>query len=252
MSLRSTLSAYVVAVGRKLDPHYHGLATEIPELSPRDESYLNAVEAYTMTHKVAQWEYMRAIRDLAAREVPGDIVECGVWRGGNLILAGLLRQELGLKRQIWAFDTFAGMTAPTQHDTKSDGKLDVEGKFDALQKQQHNEWCYASREDVVQNFQHVVGSADGLRIVEGPVQETLNDPANLPDQIALLRLDTDFYDSTKAEMENLYPRLVPGGIMIIDDYGEWVGARKAVDEYFADQHVWLQRVTHSVRMMVKR
>lgn len=252
MSLRSVLSSYMIAAGKKISPDYKGLESEIPELSAGDAALLRRIDGLSMTSKIAQWEFIRALRDIEARDIPGDIVECGVWRGGNLALAGLHNLQFGSKRQIWAYDTFAGMTAPTEFDEKATSSLDTAKKFQELDRDGHNDWCYASREDVVRNFATVVGENARLKIVQGPVQDTLLDSANLPDKIALLRLDTDFYDSTKAEMEILYPRLERGGILIIDDYGEWAGARKAVDEYFQGQHVWLHRVTDTVRLMVKR
>lgn len=254
MSIRNAIARRVTALGNKISMDYKGLRSDIPELTPADEELLGKVRGLSMTSPIAQWEFVRAIRYIEAMGIPGDIVECGVWRGGNLALAGMMRRELGFERQIYAFDTFAGMTAPTEHDRKSEGvgEVDTPAKFSALEQGDHNDWCYASIEDVKANFARLAGAQEPLRTIKGPVQETLTDPANLPERIAVLRLDTDFYDSTKIEMEVLYPRLQPGGVLIVDDYGEWAGARKAVDEYFGDTFVWLQRVTHTVRMMVKR
>ena len=161
-----------------------------------------------------------------------------------------MRKRLGFERRIWAFDTFAGMTAPSDADFKPGEDLDVKKKFASLNRADHNEWCLASEGEVVRNFETRVGNAD-LMTVKGPVEETLKDALNLPDQIAILRLDTDFYESTKAEMDVLYPRLSKGGVLIVDDYGEWAGARKAVDEYLAGQPIWLHYVTHTVRLMIK-
>jgi O-methyltransferase len=225
----------------------HGL---IPELGREDEALLEAAKGLSMTEPVAQWEFIQAIRHIENNHVPGDIVECGVWRGGNLIIAGLLRNRLRFDRQIWAYDTFTGMTAPTAADFKPAGDLDVERKFARLDRGDHNEWCFASEVEVLRKFEHRVGNRD-LRAVKGPVEETLAKSENLPDEIAILRLDTDFYESTKVELEMLYPRLAKGGVLIIDDYGEWAGARKAVDEYFASEAVWLHYVTHTVRLMIK-
>jgi len=245
--MRSLLARYLTSFGQKLTG-LHGL---IPELGPEDERVLAAARGLSMTSPVAQWELIQAIRHIEDRRIPGDIVECGVWRGGNLVIAGLLRKRLGFDRRIWGFDTFAGMTAPTDVDSKpGDESLDVRKKFEDLERAGRNDWCYASEEDVLTNFRARVGSED-LRTIKGPVETTLKDPGNLPDKIALLRLDTDFYESTKAELEILYPRLSPGGVLIIDDYGEWAGARKATDEYFAGQGIWLHYVTHTVRLMVK-
>lgn len=71
-------------------------------------------------------------------------------------------------------------------------------------------------------------------LIEGDVLETLVKTQNIPGKISVLRLDTDWYESTKKELEVLYPKLAVGGVLMIDDYGYWGGAKKAVDEYFAD------------------
>ena len=244
--MRTFLARRFTALGQKLTG-LHGL---IPELGREDEALLSATRGLSMTAPVAQWEFIQAIRHIEDNQIPGDIVECGVWQGGNLVIAGLMRKRLGFDRQIWAFDTFAGMTPPTAADFKPAEDLDVGKKFADLNHDDHNEWCLASQDEVLRNFESRVGNRD-LRTVKGPVEETLARAENLPDRIAILRLDTDFYDSTRVEMEVLYPRLSKGGVLIVDDYGEWAGARKAVDEYFAGQPVWLHYVTHTVRLMVK-
>lgn len=244
--MRTFLARRLTALGQKLTG-LHGL---IPELEREDEMLLDAAKGLSMTAAVAQWEFIRAIRHIEANRIPGDIVECGVWRGGNLVIAGLMRKRLGFDRRIWAFDTFAGMTSPSAADFKPAEDLDVEKKFASLNRDDHNDWCFATEDEVLRDFEARVGNRD-LRTVKGPVEETLGDLENLPERIAILRLDTDFYESTKAELEVLYPRLSKGGVLIVDDYGEWAGARKAVDEHFADQHVWLHYVTHTVRLMIK-
>ena len=178
-----------------------------------------------------------ACRHVVARGIPGDFVECGVWRGGNSLIAADVFSRLGDParpvRHVRLFDTFAGMTAPTEHDFGNVDGVAARAKFDAHQRDTHNEWCYASLEDVRNNFSAAGLIGDHVHFVKGDVCATLADPANLPDAIAVLRLDTDWYESTKAELEVLWPRLQPGGILMIDDYGHWGGARKAVDEFFA-------------------
>ena len=244
--MRNFLAQRLTALGQKLT----GIHRIIPELGADGEALLGAARGLSMTAPVAQWELIQAIRYIEGNGIPGDIVECGVWRGGNLVIAGLLRQRMGFDRQIWAFDTFAGMTAPSAEDFKPAEDLDVAEKFATLDHGDHNEWCLASEAEVLKNFEERVGNRD-LRTVKGPVEDTLRKAENLPERIAILRLDTDFYESTRAEMEILYPRLVSGGVLIVDDYGEWAGARQAVDEYFAGQPVWLHYVTHTVRLMIK-
>jgi O-methyltransferase len=244
--MRTFLAQRLTALGQKLTG-LHGL---IPELGAEGEALLGAARGLSMTAPVAQWELIQAIRYIEANRIAGDIVECGVWRGGNLVIAGLLRRRMGFDRQIWAYDTFAGMTAPSPVDFKPAEDLDVERKFASLDRGDHNDWCLAAEAEVLRNFEERVGNRD-LRTVKGPVEETLTEAQNLPEQIAILRLDTDFYESTRAELEILYPRLSTGGVLIVDDYGEWAGARKAVDEYFAGQGIWLHYVTHTVRLMIK-
>ncbi len=236
-------------LGQRLDP-FPATRSIVPEASDRDMEMIEAVRPYTMTETTALWATMQAIRYVQRSGVKGDFVECGVWRGGNTILAGLMRQELGMDFTIRAFDTFAGMTAPTEHDAKAGRQLDVRAKFDSLERGDHNDWCFASIEDVRANFRRVVGS-DDLVTIKGSVLDTLADPANLPERIAVLRLDTDFYDSTKIELEVLWPRLAVGGVLMVDDYGAWAGARKATDEYFAGCMPWLHRVDHTVRLVIK-
>lgn len=174
---------------------------------------------------------LAAMRDcllaIEREAIAGDIVECGVWRGGNMILA----RRLAPTRRCWLFDTFAGMTEPTLHDRKPNGALALESY---RQKTATRPWAAASLEEVRANFRET-GTLDDtlLHFIVGPVEQTLLDPAHIPERIALLRLDTDWHRSTALELEVLYPRLAIGGFLIVDDYGHWLGARKAVDDYFA-------------------
>lgn len=165
-----------------------------------------------------------ALRRLDRLGIEGDVVECGVWRGGHIILARLVSPA----RRCWLYDTFEGMTAPGPHDRKRSGDKPPPEK--ALSKS----WTMASVDEVVENLR-CTGTLDRnlTQFVVGDVAQTLDVPSNLPDRIALLRLDTDWHDSTKKELEVLWPRLVGGGELIVDDWGHWLGARKAVSDYFA-------------------
>jgi hypothetical protein len=90
-----------------------------------------------------------------------------------------------------------------------------------------------------------------IHFVQGPVEETL--PENAPEEIALLRLDTDWYASTKHTLVHLYPRVAPGGVLIVDDYAYWQGARQAVDEYVQENNVsvLLNRIDYTARIAVR-
>lgn len=244
------VSKKLVNIGTKLSPTLNDLAWRIPDANAADRAIIEAASTYTSTDPVAQWAFIQAIKQVERNQIPGDIVECGVWKGGNLIIAGMMRQRLGFRRSIWGYDTFAGMTEPGENDVKPGFTVDARVKFQALTKDGVTEWCFVPIEEVITAYGKVLGDVD-IRLVKGRVEHTLVEPVNLPDQISILRLDTDFYESTKLELEVLYPRLQPGGVMIIDDYGVWAGSRKAVDEYFGDARPWLHYVNRGVRLAIK-
>ena len=106
-----------------------------------------------------------------------------------------------------------------------------------LNKNQKNKenviWCYSPIEDVKNNLRRINYPEENIRFVKGKVEDTLR--LNTPEKISLLRLDTDWYESTKFELENLFPKLVKGGVLLVDDYGYWKGSKKAVDEYFQNK-----------------
>lgn len=186
----------------------------------------------TMVGKEAARATARGAKFVASRGIEGDFVECGVWRGGNSMIAHKLFSTYAPDRTVHLFDTFAGMTEPEEIDrTRRSGDSALE-KFERVKAKDHVDWCYASLDEVRGNFEAFEMDLTNVRFVKGDVLDTLQDPANLPEKIAMLRLDTDWYQSTKLELEVLYPRLEPNGIIIIDDYYSWAGSHKAVDEYF--------------------
>ena len=199
------------------------------------DDLIDWVRPYTKSSRARLTAMAEACQRIETEEVEGDIVECGVWRGGNLILARVMCPA----RVCWLYDTFDGMTNPSQWDVTRKGTTVHVGK------------TVIPIEEVIGNFKRTTTfDPSKLRFVKGPVEITLLDKRNLPDRIALLRLDTDWYHSTKAELTALWPRLVPGGVLIIDDYGHWLGARKAVDEYFNFTFPFT-RIDKTAVMMVK-
>ena len=175
---------------------------------------------------------LMACRYVCRVGMEGDFVECGVWRGGNLIIAADVFRRFSPNKHVFLFDTFAGMTEPTGHDFQIRDREPALSKYKKKQKDSYIEWCYASIDDVRSNLASFKIDEDRVRLIKGDVLDTLSDPGNLPKKISVLRLDTDWYESTKKELEILWPRLETGGILIIDDYGHWGGAKKAVDEFF--------------------
>lgn len=191
-----------------------------------------------------------ACKHVCRYDIPGDFVECGVWRGGNAMLAADVFRRLSPERRTYCFDTYAGMTEPTAADVTRGGS-DAAKQFREMARADHNDWCYASLEEVQGNFRR--RGLDGAVFVKGDVAQTLRAPQSVPARISVLRLDTDWYESTKLELEILYPRLQPGGILIVDDYGYWGGSRKAVDEYFSSvaARPFFHYVDHTARVGIK-
>lgn len=218
----------------------------VPEASPSDVAMVERVRPFTMTSPERLWALLQAVKYVSARKIPGDFVECGVWRGGSSMLAALTFQEARDIRKFWLYDTFEGMPAPTSDDVRAVGGSAAE-KFEQTADGEFSDWCRASLDDVKANMAST-GYSGEVEYIKGKVEDTL--PKVTPKQISILRLDTDWYESTKAELEILYPLLAPGGILIIDDYGWWEGARKAVDEFFTDP-VLIHRIDFTGRMIIK-
>lgn len=204
---------------------------------------------YTLLNPEKLYAFIQAIRYIEKNEISGDIVECGVWRGGAIMAAALTLKQLNMpERTFYLYDTFAGMSRPTDKDRPmpGTGDFDVEGEFERVKTgDDTSDWCYASLEDVKNNLSGIDYDQSKFVYVEGKVEDTL--PAVLPGPISILRLDTDWYDSTRQEMQHLMPLLVPRGVLIIDDYYRWAGNKDAVDEYL-DEHkipILLTRVGNS-------
>ena len=247
-------------VKRRLKKHLFGIpkSESTPEAKEEHIRVMDVCSKYTMTSRSCQWALIQSVEWIANKGIAGDIVECGVWKGGNLILCGMMLENLNLNRLIWGYDTFTGMSEPTDNDystcsPKVKNFSLVKNKWLKNQvTQEKNDWCYAAKDEVANNFRRKVGT-DNLRLVVGKVEDTLLVEDNLPEKVSILRLDTDWYESTKAELEILFPRLEEGGVLIIDDYGYWGGCRKAVDEFFESQgFVWLHRVDFSCRLYIKQ
>ncbi len=205
------------------------------EATSTDRQIIDKVRPFTMTSTERIWTLVQAVDYLENNSVQGDFVECGVWRGGSVMAMVLRLQQLNAAdRKIWLYDTFEGMTPPTKEDVDAVAGTTAAQLLETTQSADgDNVWCIANQSDVERNLATTNYPIQNLKYVVGDVSETLK--VNVPEKIALLRLDTDWYESTKFELEVLYPKLVIGGVCILDDYGHWQGARKAVDDYFANK-----------------
>jgi hypothetical protein len=223
-----------------------------PDLDEAERQTVRAIQPYTLTSVERIVSLVQATRFIVRARVPGAIVECGVWKGGSMMAAArTLLEESDRTRDLYLYDTFEGMSEPTDADRTAD---DVPAR-DHLARAAKGTgyWCEAPLAEVQRNLESVGYPADRIHYVKGKVEDTI--PRAAPSgPIALLRLDTDWYESTRHELTHLYPRLSPGGILIIDDYGHWTGARRAVDEYFDDlpESCFLHRVDYTGRLVVKR
>jgi O-methyltransferase len=212
---------------------------------------ISNAKQYSMTPTSRMWALIQSVEYINQNNISGDFVECGVWKGGNLILLSAIQEQLGTSRTIYGFDTFTGMVEPKDLDVDFLGKSaaeelsnseKIDGKFSIH--------AFASL-DLVHKIL-TENNSKNVRLVQGDVAETLLNIENLPKKIAILRLDTDWYESTKVELEVLYPLLESGGVLIIDDYGHYKGARKAVDEYFKDEKPWMHYIDYSCRLIIKK
>lgn len=192
---------------------------------------ITAVKPWTMTSPERLYALILATRYVSRHGIPGDIVECGVWRGGSMqAVARTLISTQDTERDLYLFDTFEGMPPPTEKDRRRDG----EPASALLNRAPRTAgiWAIASEADVAAGFAALPYPPERVHLVPGLVEQTV--PSQAPERIAVLRLDTDWYASTKHELTTLYPRLSPGGVLLIDDYGWWLGSRAAVDEYLAE------------------
>ena len=227
-------------------------------VEPEFQDILAKCRPFTMASRERLYAVFQAVRYIVRNDIPGDIVECGVWRGGACMVAALGLMSAGdTTRRLWLYDTFAGMTVPTEKDTHRWtgshrwASQDARKTWQRFEKNGHNEWCYADIDEVRQNLLATGYPQGQIEFVKGDVGATLSSGG--PERIALLRLDTDWYESTKTVLQVLYPRLSEKGALLIDDYGVWAGARQAVDEYFAEQKInmLLQRTDYTGRMGLK-
>jgi hypothetical protein len=249
--MKTFLNRLLRRLGHEIRPVAAGRSEEgIDDLEPAEKEILAKVRPFTMTSTERIIASMQAARHVVEAGIPGDIVECGVWRGGNMLAMALVLARHGdTGRNLYLYDTFEGMSEPTASDVAVDGESAKE-LYAGLQKSAEG-WCKATLEDVEATMSQAGYLANRIHFVRGRVEDTI--PGTIPRQIAVLRLDTDWYESTRHELEHLYPRLVRGGLLMIDDYGHWQGARRATDEYLrtAAPGAFLHRIDYTGREMVK-
>lgn len=223
------------------------------DFDPEVAEIVRNVSPYTLTSPEAINALVEAARYIVKNRIQGSIVECGVWRGGSMMaIAQALVSLDECSRECFLFDTFEGMSRPGENDYSVQlGK--ASGHFKKVQPaNDSSDWCRAGLEEVRNNLAQTHYDEKRLHFIKGKVEDTLPEKYS-GGRIALLRLDTDWYESTKHELTHLFPLLSEGGVLIIDDYGFWEGCKKAVDEYVSEHQIpiLLNRVDHTVRIAIK-
>lgn len=225
-----------------------------PDFTPEDIALCQAVSGWTLTGPERIIALRDAVRHVIAAEVPGAFVECGVWRGGSMqVIARTLAEMSVTDRELYLFDTFEYMPAPTERDVDVWGRRAMDDwlRYEEIGEAAADPAYWFKPFEEVQNRLYACGyPRERFHFVKGLVEDTV--PGDAPETIALLRLDTDWYESTRHELVHLVPRLSPGGVLIVDDYGHFRGARDAVDEYLERSGlvVMLHRLDYSGRLVV--
>ncbi|MFO0322968.1 MAG: TylF/MycF/NovP-related O-methyltransferase [Bacteroidota bacterium] len=213
----------------------------------------NLCSPFTMTSTERMYALYNSVNYILNNNIKGDFVECGVWRGGSaMLIAKMLNNKNITDRKIYLYDTFEGMVEPTKNDVDLIGKSASIIFQEKIVTNESSTWCLADLSDVKANLKLTDFSEKNLVYIKGKVENTI--PQTVPNgSIALLRLDTDWYESTKHEMNYLYPKLENNGILIIDDYGHWEGCKKAIDEYFSinNINILLNRIDYTCRVGIK-
>lgn len=225
--------------------------TQYADFTPEDWDIINFVRPYTMTSLERLKSLSDAVNYVVENGIEGDFVECGTWKGGSVMCMQKKLMQLNQNnRNFWVFDTYEGMPEPDDVDKNFNEKTAQE-LMNTEEKEKSLTWAYSNYEETTGNILSTGYPSEKINFIKGLVEDTI--PQTQIETISLLRLDTDWYSSTKFELEHLYPKLVKGGILIIDDYGHWEGCKKAVDEYFSTNNipVFMSRIDYTGRLIVK-
>jgi hypothetical protein len=228
------------------------VSNHFSDFSDFEKEVIERIKPFTMTSPERIVSLVRAVDYIEKNKISGDIVECGVWKGGSMMAALLSLIENGSKsRQAFLYDTYEGMSEPTKEDRSFKEDSALKAYIDKTSYWERIK-CFSTLEEVQNNLSAINYPNNKIHYIKGKVEETI--PGDIPDEIAILRLDTDWYESTLHELNYLYPKLTDGGVLIIDDYGHWKGCRKAVDEYFQKHNIqiYLSRIDYTCRIGIKR
>ncbi len=203
---RSLLELGALLIARPSAESLH-LARLIMQVKPR----------HTMVRNPNLINLYRMVRYLNRSALPGTIVECGVWKGGSSAMMAAACQDSGVQRDFWLFDSFEGLPPPTEKDNAFERTY----YFKGMNK--------GSIEAVERIFRKLGLPLERVHFVKGWFEQSI--PAATVEQIALLHIDADWYDSVSLVLNELYDRVVPGGYVVFDDYGYWEGCDRAAHDF---------------------
>lgn len=249
---RRTIQRLANLLGYRITPTYFDYD---PVVDNEFSEIFRKCKDFTMTGKARMYALHKAVEYIVNSGIPGDFVECGVWRGGSvMVIAYTLLEMDETNRKIYLYDTFAGMSKPVDKEDYLIYDKTVSYEFvwkKNKQKEGYNKFCFSPLPEVKSNVFSTGYPKDNFVFVSGKVEDTI--PKTVPSKIALLRLDTDWYESTKHGLIHLFPILVRNGVLIIDDYGCFAGSKRATDEYFSVNKIsiLLNRIDPTGRIGVK-
>jgi O-methyltransferase len=206
----------------------------------------------TMTTTENMYALYLAAQYVVKAGIEGDFVECGVWAGGQTMIAALTFLAMGdASRTLYLYDTYDGLSEPTEKDVR------IYDGGSALEKWRYKrskglKWDYAPLEMVQKNLYSTGYPKEKLKFIKGKVEDTI--PGTMPKgKVSILRVDTDLYEPTYHALSNLFPKLVTNGVLILDDYGHWQGAKDAVDRCSREQGIkmLLNRIDWGARIGIK-
>jgi O-methyltransferase len=224
-----------------------------PDFEEYHKRIIEKVKPYTMTSPERLFGLIEAVKYIHKSGIEGSIVECGVWKGGSMLsISETLALSNEFSRDLYLYDTFEGMPPPATVDINYENEKAQSLLNKDTNKEENVFWAFSTLDEVKKTMSLSNYPSDRIHYIKGKVEDTI--PATIPDEIALLRLDTDWYESTRHELIWLFPKLKKGGVLILDDYGYWKGARKAVDEYVAENkiQILLDRLDDTGRIAIKQ
>lgn len=219
----------------------------IVEITQEEKDLIDLCKNFSMTTDIRMWALLNSLKKILSENIEGEIVECGIWKGGNIILIKKFMERYNLKKKIYCYDTFEGMYETSKEDRELSTNIDAK----EIINDDHKYVCESSFQQTENNIKKNVNNMNDIFFIKGKVEDTLKVNKNIPEKISICRLDTDYYSSTKIELEKLYSRISKGGVLIVDDYGHWSGSKKAVDEFFKDKFIMKHYVDYACRLIIK-